>query len=135
MSQENVEIGGLRSFNRRDLDRLGLALSTATVQRSPRPTDVRFALDGRRKPSPVGTADAVRAPGAHLYPDMFSLAQAHKGLNEEGRIANPSLQERFDDNVVNFMDQVEASKHYPCVKKAWVEHLGEQPEPVLDRVE
>jgi hypothetical protein len=29
----------------------------------------------------------------------------------------------------------EAHKHYPCVKRAWVEYLGEPPEPGLDRVE
>jgi hypothetical protein len=33
------------------------------------------------------------------------------------------------------MDLVEASKNYPCAKMAWVEYLGERPEPVLDRVE
>jgi chromate reductase, NAD(P)H dehydrogenase (quinone) len=33
------------------------------------------------------------------------------------------------------MDLVEAAKHYPCVKRAWVEHLGELPDPVIDRVE
>jgi hypothetical protein len=34
-----------------------------------------------------------------------------------------------------FMDLVEAAKHYPCVKKAWVEFLGEHPGSVIDRVE
>jgi hypothetical protein len=24
---------------------------------------------------------------------------------------------------------------YPCIKKAWVEYLGEHPEPAIDRVE
>jgi hypothetical protein len=33
------------------------------------------------------------------------------------------------------MDLVEAAKHYPCVKKAWVEFLGEQPTTATDRVE
>jgi chromate reductase, NAD(P)H dehydrogenase (quinone) len=33
------------------------------------------------------------------------------------------------------MNLVEAAKHYPCVKKAWVEFLGEQPDPVIERVE
>lgn len=82
---------------------------------------------------------ALRIPfehlGARLYPDMFSLAQAHKAFDTEGRIANEQLQERFEINIANFMDLVEASKHYPCIKRAWVEHLGEQPDPVLDRVE
>jgi chromate reductase, NAD(P)H dehydrogenase (quinone) len=36
---------------------------------------------------------------------------------------------------VNFMDQVEASTHYPCVKRAWVEYLGERADPAIDRVE
>jgi chromate reductase, NAD(P)H dehydrogenase (quinone) len=82
---------------------------------------------------------ALRVPlehlGARVYPDMFSLAQAHMAFDSEGRIANQQLQERFDANIVNFMDQVEASKHYPCVKRAWVEYLGEHPDPVLDRAE
>jgi hypothetical protein len=30
---------------------------------------------------------------------------------------------------------VEAAKHYPCVKQAWVEYLGENPDPAIDRVE
>ena len=30
---------------------------------------------------------------------------------------------------------VSALWHYPCVKRAWVEYLGEHPEPALDRVE
>jgi chromate reductase, NAD(P)H dehydrogenase (quinone) len=73
--------------------------------------------------------------GARVYPDMFSLAQAHTAFEPHGRLANAELQERFETNIVNFMDSVEASKHYPCVKKAWVEYLGERPEPVIDRVQ
>jgi chromate reductase len=45
---------------------------------------------------------------------MFSLAQAHNAFNEEGRIASALLQERFDTNIANFMDLVEAAKHYPA---------------------
>lgn len=82
---------------------------------------------------------ALRVPfehlGARLYPDMFSLAQAHDAFDAEGRLANEQLQHRFDTNIANFMDQVEASKHYPCMKRAWVEYLGEHPQPVIDRVE
>ncbi len=82
---------------------------------------------------------ALRVPfehlGARIYPDMFSLAQASQAFTAEGRIANDELQKRFDTNLVYFMDLVEASKHYPCVKRAWVEYLGERPEPSLDRVE
>lgn len=73
--------------------------------------------------------------GARLYPDMFSLAKSHEAFNGNGRIANDELQERFETTITNFMDQVEASKHYPCIKRTWVEYLGEHPDPALDRVE
>ena len=66
---------------------------------------------------------------------MFCLAQAHKAFQEDGQLADPELQKRFDDMLIGFMNLVEASKHYPCAKKAWVEYLGEHPEPILDRVE
>lgn len=82
---------------------------------------------------------ALRMPfehlGARVYPDMFSLAQAHNGFGDDGRLANDELQARFEANVANFMDLVEAARHYPCVKRAWVEHLGEHPDPIVDRVE
>ncbi len=82
---------------------------------------------------------ALRVPfehlGARVYPDMFSLAQAHNALSNEGRIANEQLQARFEMNIANFMDLVEAAKHYPRVKRAWVEYLGEHPDPVIDRVQ
>lgn len=82
---------------------------------------------------------ALRVPfehlGARVYPDMFSLAQGHKAFDAEGRLADPNLQQRFDANLVGFMNLVEASKHYPCAKSAWVEYLGEHPDPMLDRVE
>ena len=66
---------------------------------------------------------------------MFSLAQAHEAFDGDGRIADDRLQERFATNIVNFMDSVEAQKHYPCIKRAWVEYLGEHPEPAIDRVQ
>jgi NAD(P)H-dependent FMN reductase len=108
----------------------------------PQPFNEKYGLLLSASPSMVGGnrgAWALRVPfehlGARIYPDMFSLAQAHKAFDDEGRLANPQLQERFDMNVVNFMDAVEAHKHYPCVKRAWVEYLGEHPEPAVDRVE
>ena len=108
----------------------------------PQPFNELHGLLVSASPSMVGGNRglwALRIPfehlGARLYPDMFSLAQAHKAFDSEGRIANEQLQERFEANVANFMDLVEASKHYPCIKRAWVEYLGEHPDPVLDRVE
>lgn len=108
----------------------------------PQPLNERHGLLLSASPSMVGGNRglwALRIPfehlGARIYPDMFSLAQAHKAFDGEGRIADPRLQERFETNIVNFMDLVEASTHYPCVKRSWVEYLGEYPDPALDRVE
>ena len=66
---------------------------------------------------------------------MFSLPQAHRGFGPDGRIADSAVQQRFDSNILNFLNQVEATKHYPCIKQAWVEYLGEKPDPAIDRVE
>ena len=73
--------------------------------------------------------------GGRIYPDMFSLAQAHEAFDSNGRIANATLQERFDTTVRCFLDLVEAAKHYRPLKKLWVEYLGERPNAAIDRVE
>jgi chromate reductase, NAD(P)H dehydrogenase (quinone) len=108
----------------------------------PQPFNERSGLLLSASPSMVGGNRglwALRVPfehlGARIYPDMFSLAQAHSAFTPDGRLANEQLQARFETNIVNFIDSVEAQKHYPCVKRAWVEYLGEHPEPTVDRVE
>lgn len=108
----------------------------------PQPFNEHHGLLLSASPSMVGGNRglwALRVPfehlGARVYPDMFSLAQAHNAFTSEGRIANEQLQARFDTNIANFMELVEAAKHYPCVKRAWVEYLGEHPDPVIDRVQ
>jgi len=108
----------------------------------PQPFHERNALLLSASPSMVGGnrgAWALRVPlehlGARVYPDMFSLAQAHRAFDPDGQIADDQLRARFETTIVNFMDIVEASKHYPCVKSAWVEYLGERPEPAIDRVQ
>jgi NAD(P)H-dependent FMN reductase len=73
--------------------------------------------------------------GARVYPDMFSLAQAHEAFDPAGRIADPVLQERFDRTIGCFLELVEAAKHYRPLKKLWVEYLGERPDASIDRVE
>ncbi len=109
---------------------------------SPQPFNARHGLLLSASPSMVGGNRglwALRVPlehlGARVFPDMFSLAQAHQAFDAEGRIKNPQLGERFEKNIAAFMDLVEAAKHYPCVKKAWFEFLGEQPDAATDRVE
>jgi hypothetical protein len=73
--------------------------------------------------------------GARVYPDMFSLSQAHRAFDERGELHDSDLHKRLDQTVLAFMDLVEAAKHYPCVKSAWVEFLGERPDPAVDRVD
>jgi len=109
---------------------------------SPQPFNEKHGLLLSASPSMAGGNRglwALRVPfehlGARIYPDMFSLAQAHQALDADGRIIDAQLQERFEQNIVGFMDLVEASKHYPCAKTRWVEYLGERPDPLTDRVE
>jgi NAD(P)H-dependent FMN reductase len=73
--------------------------------------------------------------GARVYPDMYSLAQAHEAFDPAGRIANATLQQRFESTIECFLDLVEAAKHYRPLKKQWVEYLGEHPNAATDRVE
>jgi NAD(P)H-dependent FMN reductase len=82
---------------------------------------------------------ALRQPlehlGARVYPDMFALAQAHQAFSSAGRIADAKLQNWFETTIECFIDLVEASKHYPHLKKQWVEFLGERPDDETTRVE
>ncbi len=73
--------------------------------------------------------------GARVYPDMFSLATALEAFGTDGRLKNDLLQRRFDDTIGCFLDLVEAAKHYPGLKKQWIEFLGEQPNAAIDRIE
>jgi NAD(P)H-dependent FMN reductase len=108
----------------------------------PQPFVERHCLLMSASPSMVGGNRglwALRVPLEHLgtrvYPDMFSLAQAHTAFDEHGRLADDQLRQRFETTIVKFLDLVEASTHYPCVKREWVEFLGERPDPAVDRVE
>jgi NAD(P)H-dependent FMN reductase len=108
----------------------------------PQPFNERQALLMSASPSMVGgnrSLWSLRIPlehlGARVFPDMFSLAMAHQAFNADGTLTNTTLAKRFEENIVAFMNLVEAQKHYPCIKKAWVEFLGEKPDPVTERVE
>jgi chromate reductase, NAD(P)H dehydrogenase (quinone) len=108
----------------------------------PQPFNEKHSLLMSASPSMVGGNRALwslRIPlehlGSRVFPDMFSLATAHQQFNTDGTLTNSSLAKRFEDNLVAFMNLVEAAKHYPCIKKSWVEFLGERPDPVIDRVE
>lgn len=108
----------------------------------PQPFNEHHALLMSASPSMGGGNKALwslRMPlehlGARVFPDMFSLAVAHKAFAAEDNIGDAVLAKRFEQNIIAFMQLVEAAKHYPCMKKAWVEFLGEQPDPVTERVE
>jgi chromate reductase len=108
----------------------------------PQPFNGKQALVMAASPSMTGGKIglwALRQPlehlGARVYPDMFALAQAHKAFDDSGRIADAKLQTWFDTTVECFIDLVEASKHYPNLKKQWVEFLGERPDDETTRVE
>ena len=107
----------------------------------PQPFDGRHGLLLSASPSMAGGNRglwALRVPfehlGARVFPDMFSLAAAHRGL-VDGQIADEALRARFDKTVVAFLSLAEAAKHYPCIKRAWVEFLGEPPEQGAERVD
>jgi chromate reductase, NAD(P)H dehydrogenase (quinone) len=82
---------------------------------------------------------ALRVPlehlGARVYPDMFSLAQAHQAFADDGTIKDAKLQSWFESTISCWMQLVEAAKHYPAIKTQWVEFLGEHPDKAVERVE
>lgn len=107
----------------------------------PQPFDSRHGLLVSASPSLGGGNRglwALRMPlehlGARIFPDMFSLAMADKAF-EAGDIADPALRARFDTTLQAFISLAEAAKHYPCMKRAWVEFLGEPPGAGADRVD
>jgi chromate reductase len=108
----------------------------------PQPFHERHCLLMSASPSMIGGNRglwSLRIPlehlGARVFPEMFSLAQAHDSLDPDGQIASASLRQRFEQTVEAFIELAEADKHYPCVKSRWVEFLGERPDPAIDRVE
>jgi NAD(P)H-dependent FMN reductase len=108
----------------------------------PQPFNERHALLLSASPSMVGGNRglwALRIPfehlGARVFPDMFSLAMAHKAFTEDGELNDGIIAERFENNLIAFMSLAEAAKHYPCIKKTWVEFLGEKTDSTTERVE
>lgn len=104
-----------------------------TSRLRPQPFDGRHGLLLSASPSHAGGNHglwALRVPfehlGARVFPDMFSLATAQTAL-ADGELVDPALRERFEKTILAFLSLAEAAKHYPCIKRAWVEFLGEPP--------
>jgi|SRR5438105_4315484 len=107
----------------------------------PQPFDGKHALLLSASPSLAGGNRglwALRMPlehlGARVFPDMFSLAMAHKAF-ANGQLADAALRGRFEKNLQAFLSLAEAAKNYPCIRRAWVEFLGEPPGAGEDRVD
>jgi NAD(P)H-dependent FMN reductase len=78
----------------------------------PMPLRGKRALILSASPSLVGGnrgAWALRVPleglGVHVYPDMFSLAQAHEALDENG-VKDPVLAKLLEKMVARFLDEL-----------------------------
>ncbi|MEU9300995.1 NAD(P)H-dependent oxidoreductase [Streptomyces sp. NPDC048269] len=83
---------------------------------------------------------ALRVPlehlGARVYPDMFSLANAHHAFGEDGALAAPGLGERLITTVGSFLDLVEADTRYLSLQRRWYEFLGDCTDaPVTSRAQ
>lgn len=109
----------------------------------PQPFNEKQLLLMSASPSMVGGNRglwALRIPlehlGARVYPDMFSLAQAHHAFGEGGRISNPELTKRLRTTVSAFMALTEAATRYRCSQHIWSEFPGEASDsPVVARRE
>jgi len=90
----------------------------------PQPFNGKQALLLSASPSMAGGNRglwSLRVPLEHLgmrvYPDMFSLAQAHKAF-ADGRIADATLQQRFEKTIECFIDLVEAAAQATTMEAA-----------------
>ncbi|GAA2604310.1 NADPH-dependent FMN reductase [Streptomyces tubercidicus] len=109
----------------------------------PQPFKTKHALLVSASPSLVGGNRglwALRVPLEHLgtrvYPDMFSLAEAHQGFAEDGQLADPALQLRLEETVLAFLRLVEADARYVCLQRRWYEFPGDRTgAPVTQRAE
>ena len=108
----------------------------------PQPFNEKHALLMSASPSMAGGKRALwqlRVPlehlGARVFPNLFSFAMAHKAFNGTGGITDEKPAQRSEENLMAFLDLVEAAKHYPRMKKACVEFLVERTDEVTERVD
>ena len=69
----------------------------------------------------------LQPPFLRRYPWMVSIDAVSD--------ADAALRARFEKNLQAFLSLAEAAKHYPCIKRAWVEFLGQPPGAAADRVD
>lgn len=73
--------------------------------------------------------------GTNIFASMFSLASAHQAFSSDGEIKDHTLTIRLEENLLSFMNAVEATKHYPYLKKAWGEFMDIKKDPLARWVE
>ncbi|MER6982859.1 NADPH-dependent FMN reductase [Streptomyces carpinensis] len=109
----------------------------------PQPFKTKHALLVSASPSLIGGNRGLwtlRIPLEHLgtrvYPDMFSLPEAHHGFTKDGELAHPGAQERLAETVAGFLHLVEADTRYICLRRRWYEFPGDHTDaPVTHRAE
>ncbi|MFE6834256.1 NADPH-dependent FMN reductase [Streptomyces sp. NPDC057705] len=112
-------------------------------RRRPQPFKDKQTLLVSASPSMVGGNRglwALRVPlehlGARVYPDMFSLANAHQAFSENGALADRGLAERLTSTIGAFLALTEADTRYLHLRHCWYEFLGDRTDaPVTARAE
>ena len=116
-------------------DRLDLAVPPAAVRRTPRAAPLGIALAGRRQPGTLGASSAPRAPRLANLSRHVLAGDGSQGVRRRRPGGRRAPRARFESTVRAFLSLAEAAKHYACIKRAWVEFLGEPPGEAADRVD
>ena len=72
----------------------------------------------------MGAACAAGAFGRSGLSRYVLTRTGHEAFDSTGRLANSTLQQRFERTIECFMELVEAATRYPTLKKQRVEFLG-----------
>jgi hypothetical protein len=81
-------------------------------------------------PSASSAAPATRATVAAPSESRDTPSSSETGIDGAASRARPVA-----PSTEAFLALAEAAKHYPCIKRAWVEFLGEPPGAGADRVD
>ena len=84
--------------------------------------------------SVLACAPATRAQNTGVPPEARAalLDPSHAFWSTR---APDTFRARFETNMQAFLSLAEAAKHYPCIRRAWIEFLGEPPASAADRVD